>query len=81
VELRSRVVFESGHELVRLVIEVRDDQAQVENALLPLLVLASEAAEHQGAEVGPNRLAVRLVRPWPPEAPRSCAASSIGGLR
>ncbi|MEN6545822.1 MAG: DUF3084 domain-containing protein [Armatimonadia bacterium] len=68
LEIRSPVVFESGHELVWAIVDVPDDQAQVEHALRGLLVVASEAAEHQGAEVGPNKLAVRLARPWPPDA-------------
>lgn len=68
LEIRSPVVFESGHELVWAIVDVPDDQGQVEHALRGLLVVASEAAERQGAEVGANKLAVRVARPWPPDA-------------
>lgn len=62
----SPVILEPGHELVRIIIEVKDTLEATEAALVQALLLASEAARAQGAEALPGGLAVRLVLPTPP---------------
>lgn len=64
--LSSPVELESGHELVRAIIEVGETQEETEESLLKLLITASRAAALRGATPGPNGLAVRLIRPLPP---------------
>lgn len=64
--LASPVVLESGHTLVRVILPVGANLQETEDALVKLLVLASEAAHAQGAEAIGGPLAVRLIRPLPP---------------
>lgn len=62
----SPTVFESGHELIRAIIDLGNSVEDTEDKLSKLLMAASVAAESKGAEVGPNTLAVRLDGPRPP---------------
>lgn len=72
----SRVVFETGHELVRVIMETGDTLEQTEAKLLRLLEVASLSAQAQGAEIGDNKLAVRLDGPQPfPDKPAAGPAS------
>lgn len=64
---RGQVLFEPGHELVRGIFDVKESDAEMEDALRKLLIPASEAAYQQGAAVGANGRAVRLAYPVPPE--------------
>jgi predicted nucleic acid-binding Zn-ribbon protein len=62
----SPTIFESGHELIRAIIEFGSSIEDTEEKLSKLLMAASVAAQANGAEVGPNTLAVRLDGPRPP---------------
>ena len=64
--INSPVELETGHELVRTIVEVGDDLAETEDRVLRVLITAGQAAAGRGAEPGPNGLAVRLIRPLPP---------------
>ena len=67
----SAAVFTPGHELLRVILEVGDTADETRSKLSAVLVTASEIAAAKGAEVGPNMLAVRLVRGLPPSATTS----------
>jgi len=62
---RSPVVLESGHELVRVILESGDTADETEAKLVLVLAAASEAARAQGAEAAQGGLAVQLIRPVP----------------
>ncbi|MGE5530854.1 MAG: DUF3084 domain-containing protein [Bacteroidota bacterium] len=62
----SETIFESGQELLRAVREFGITVEDTEAKLSKLLMAASVVAQAQGAEVGPNTLAVRLDGPRPP---------------
>lgn len=64
----SPIVFESGHELLRVILEVGETGEETESKLSKVLMAAGEIASLRGAEVGPNTLAVRLVKGLPPTA-------------
>lgn len=64
----SPTVFESGHELLRVILEVGNTLEETESSLSKVLIAASEVAAAQGAEVGPNTLAIRLVKGLPVSA-------------
>jgi len=64
--INSPVELETGHELVRTILETGDTEAITEQNLLKVLIKASEAAAGHGAETAPGSLAVRLIRPFPP---------------
>jgi uncharacterized protein (DUF3084 family) len=66
VLIKSPVVLETGHELVRIILETGDTVEETEAELVTVvLAAASEAAAAQGAEASPGGLAVRLMRPLP----------------
>jgi hypothetical protein len=65
--INSPVELETGHELVRTIIEAGDTLEDTEDRLLKVLLTASRVAEGLGAETGPNGLALLLIRPLPPD--------------
>jgi len=65
--ITSPVELETGHELMRTIVEVGDTLKDTEDRLLKVLLAASRIAEGLGAEPGPNGLALRLIRPLPPD--------------
>ncbi|MBU0611253.1 MAG: DUF3084 domain-containing protein [Armatimonadetes bacterium] len=65
--INSPVQLETGHELVRTPLEIGRTLEDTEDRLLKVLLTAGRVAEQWGAEPGPNGLAVRLLRPLPPD--------------
>ncbi len=61
----ERAVFELGDELMRVVLDANETQAQMESELFELLHLASGIAQRRGVPVGPNSRAVTVVAPVP----------------
>lgn len=67
-QITSPIVFESGHELLRVILDVGDSVQETEANLTKVLGAASEVAAANGAGAVPNGLAVRLVKGLPPDA-------------
>lgn len=61
----SPIIYESGHELIRILMDVGETQEITEDRLRKLLLTASGIALSSGAKPLPNGLAVRLVRGLP----------------
>ncbi len=61
----ERAVFELGDELMRVVLDANETQAQMESELFELLHLASGIAQRRGVPVGANSRAVTVVAPVP----------------
>ncbi len=61
------VVYETGDEIIRAVVETQQTHNQIESSLYELLFLASKAAASQGAPIGKTGRAVAVHAPVPPE--------------
>jgi len=61
------VVYETGDEIIRAVVETQQTHNQIESSLYELLFLASKASASQGAMIGETGRAVVVHAPVPPE--------------
>jgi hypothetical protein len=68
VALGSPILYESGHELLRAIVEVGDTPEETAEKLSSVLMAASAIAVASDVKTGPNGLSVKLVKGMPPTA-------------